>query len=148
MDRRSRAREITIQALFQLDAQGSVAFDIMEIFLKENSEDDMIRSYARKWINGAWEKLDECDELIKGAALRWKLSRISPVEKSILRLCVYQLAFCEEIPPKVAINEGIELAKRYCSEQSPGFINGVLDAVNKNLQKSRKDAPKQSIEED
>ena len=75
----------------------------------------------------------ECDELITGSTIRWQFSRLSPVDRSILRLAVYQLKFCPEIPPKVVINEAIELAKKYSTEKSGPFVNGVLDAVLKKL---------------
>jgi N utilization substance protein B len=77
--------------------------------------------------------LTECDELIVAATIRWQFSRLSPVDKSILRLSAFQLAFCPTIPPKVVINEAIELAKKYSTEKSGPFVNGVLDAVLRRL---------------
>jgi N utilization substance protein B len=88
---------------------------------------------AFEWIKGTWQNLTLCDELISGAIIRWQMSRLSPVDKSILRLSVYHLNFCPDIPPKVVINEAIELGKKFSSEKSSGFINGVLDAVLKKL---------------
>jgi N utilization substance protein B len=75
-----------------------------------------------------------CDDLISAAAVRWKLSRLSHVDRAILRMSVYQLRYCEDIPCKVVINEAIEIAKKYSTEQSPRFVNGVLDAVLKKLE--------------
>ena len=126
-----------MQALFQLDVQGKAAMDVLDTFFRENSEDDLIYKQARVWAFGAWENLDKCDELIKTAAVRWQIARISPVERSILRLSVYQLMICDDIPSKVVINEGIELAKKYSTESSSGFVNGVLDAVLKNIKKAQ-----------
>ena len=68
------------------------------------------------------------------STIKWKMSRLSFVEKSILRLAVYQLKFCNDIPPKVVINEAIELAKKFSTTQSGAFVNGVLDAVLKKIE--------------
>ena len=133
MDKRTRARELAIQALYQLDVQGDEALKYLEEFFRENSDDDSVVGLALDWTRGTWQRLLRCDELIGNAAIRWKLSRLTQVDRSILRLSVYQMEFCPEIPPKVTINEAIELAKKFSAEQSPSFVNGVLDAVMKNL---------------
>jgi len=123
-----------MQALFQLDVQGESLFAELDDFFKENAPEDAVRKLAVEWTRGTWANLPVCDELITGAAIKWKLSRLSQVDKSILRLAVYQLKFRPEIPPKVAINEAIELAKKFGTDKSPGFVNGVLDGILKKLQ--------------
>ena len=133
MDRRTRARELAIQALYQLDVQGPDVFEFLGEFFIETEADDFIRSLASDWTKGTWENLGDCDELITASTIKWQFSRLSPVDKSILRLAVYQLKLCREIPPKVVINEAIELAKKFSTDKSPGFVNGVLDAVLKKL---------------
>jgi len=136
VDRRTRARELAMQSLYQLDVQGSDYLDRLGVFLRENSEEDVILGMADEWSRKTWENLEVCDGLIKGAAVKWELGRLSQVDRSILRLSAYQLKFCPDIPGKVVINEAIELAKKYSSEQSPRFVNGVLDAVFRKLTKS------------
>lgn len=133
MDKRTRARELAMQALYQLDVQGPDVFELLGRFLAENTDDDSIRKLASDWTRGTWENLAHCDELIVGSTIKWQLSRLCSVDKSILRLAVYQLKFCADIPPRVVINEAIELAKKFSTERSPGFVNGVLDAVLKKL---------------
>ena len=133
MDNRTRARELAIQALFQLDIQGSDLLSRLGEFFTENEPDSFTRKLANQWTKDAWEHLDQCDELISACAIKWKMDRLSFVDKSILRLSVYQLKFCEDIPAKVVINEAIELAKKFSTEQSPRFVNGVLDAAMKKL---------------
>jgi len=133
MDRRSRARELTMQALYQLDVQGPDVFDNLEWFFIEANPDDFVRKLASDWSKGTWDNLGQCDELISGSTIKWQFTRLSPVDKSILRLAVYQLKFCPDIPPKVVINEAIELAKKYSTDKSPAFVNGVLDAVLKKI---------------
>ena len=133
MDRRTRARELAMQSLYQLDVQGDVVLDGLQRFLKENSKEEVVFELADKWTRQTWENVSVCDELIKEAAVKWELSRLCQVDRSILRLSVYQLKFCPDIPGKVIINEAIEMAKKYSSHQSPGFVNGVLDAVLKKV---------------
>lgn len=139
MDRRTRARELAMQALYQLDVLGDYFLDQLNRFLKENADDDVVRDMADEWSRGAWENLPACDELIKSAAVKWELSRLSSVDRSILRLSAYQLRFCNDIPGKVVINEAIEIAKKYSSEQSPRFVNGVLDAILRKLKEQTQD---------
>ncbi len=136
MDRRTRARELAMQALYQLDVQGSDYLDGLGAFLRENSEEDVILGMADEWSRKTWENLEVCDGLIKDAAVKWDLGRLSQVDRNILRLSAYQLKFCPDIPGKVVINEAIELAKKYSAEQSPRFVNGVLDAIFRKLTKS------------
>ncbi len=131
MDRRTRARELTIQALYQLDVQGPDVLEYLGRFFQEADPDDFVRNLALEWSNGTWENLKQCDELIADSTIKWQFTRLSPVDKSILRLSVYQLKFCADIPPKVVINEAIELAKKFSTDKSPAFVNGVLDAVLK-----------------
>ena len=122
-----------MQALYQLDTQGADLLERLGEFFVDNSPDDFVRRLAADWCKGTWENLTQCDELITASTIKWKLSRLSSVDKSILRLAVYQLKFCEDIPPKVVINEAIELAKKFSTTQSPAFVNGVLDAVRKKI---------------
>ena len=133
MDKRSEARELAMQALYQFDVLGDYFFAELGAFLRENADDELVRRLADEWTRGAWENVAACDELIRTAALKWELSRLSAVDRSILRLGAYQLQFCGEIPGKVVINEAIEIAKKYSGEQAPRFVNGVLDAILRNL---------------
>jgi len=122
-----------MQGLYQLDVQGSDLLERLYGFFIENTSDDLVRKLASEWTRGTWENLAQCDELIASSTIKWQLSRLSPVDKSILRLAVYQLKFSPDMPGKVVINEAIELAKKFSTDKSPAFINGVLDAVLKKL---------------
>jgi len=133
VDERTKARELAMQALYQLDVQGSSLLGQVSEFFAENEGNLAVRKLAMDWVQGTWENLEQCDEQIVAAALKWKLSRMSRVDKSILRLSVYQLQFQKDIPPRVVINEAIELAKKFSTEKSPNFVNGVLDAVLKKI---------------
>lgn len=133
MDKRTRARELAIQGLYQLDIQGSDLLPRLAEFFIENDPDLLVRKLASEWTKGTWENLALCDELIAASTIKWQMSRLSAVDKSILRLAVYQLKFCPDIPPRVVINEAIELAKKFSTDKSSAFVNGVLDAVLKKI---------------
>lgn len=133
MDKRSRARELVMQAACQLDVQGKDALEVLERFFTENTDDQTVRSLAVKWTQGLWQTMAECDGLISTAAAKWELSRLNQVDRSILRLGTYQLKYCTDMPAKVIINEAIELAKKFSGESSPAFVNGVLDAIYRTI---------------
>ena len=122
-----------MQVLYQLDVQGSDLLEYLDNFFIENENDDTARKLASAWSKGTWENLAACDELISASTIKWQMSRLSPVDKSILRLAVYQLKFCSDVPTKVVINEAIELAKKFSTVQSSSFVNGVLDAIVKKI---------------
>ena len=126
-----------MQALFALDAQGADILGQLGRFFIENEPDDSSRKLALEWTRGTWKNLTVCDELITGSTKKWGLSRLSFVDKTILRLAVYQLKFCSDIPAKVVINEAIELAKKFSTEKSSAFVNGVLDAILKKLREQK-----------
>jgi N utilization substance protein B len=132
-DKRTRARELAMQVLCQMDVQGDAALDMLGIFLAENTDEPAIREMAEKWAKGAWQVVADCDTLIAEAAVKWELSRLNQVDRGILRLGAYQLKYCPDIPAKVVINEAIELAKKFSAESSSGFVNGVLDAIYRKL---------------
>jgi transcription antitermination factor NusB len=133
MDKRTKARELTLQALYQLDMRGNETFETLNGFFMEDEVDTFIRKLASDWTKGTWEHLQQCDEFITESTIKWDFARLSYVDRSILRLSVYQLKYCLDVPPKVVINEAIELAKKFGTDKSPAFINGVLDAVLKKL---------------
>ncbi|HOK65294.1 MAG TPA: transcription antitermination factor NusB [Anaerohalosphaeraceae bacterium] len=136
MDRRTKARELAVQAICQLDVQGEQVLPLLPRFFRENSEDELVIQLAEQWTQGTWTHWRQCEEEIAAAAEKWNVSRLSMVDRNILRLGVYQLLFCPDIPEKVAINEAIELAKKYGGVQSPRFVNGVLDAVYRRKKES------------
>jgi len=136
VDKRTRARELAMQGLYQLEVQGTELLERIYVFFAENSSEEITVELASKWCKETWQRVEECDNLIGESTIKWGLSRLSLVDKSILRLAVYQLKFCSDIPPKVVINEAIELAKKFGGEKSPSFINGVLDAALRKIEKS------------
>jgi N utilization substance protein B len=127
MNRRELRKKV-FQCLFELEFRPEA---IEEIEGKLDSEflTSQEREFASNLIKGVWSKREILDEIISSHLKGWKLDRISPVEKSILRLGVYEIYFYKDTPSKVAINEAVELSKLFGKDSSPGFINGVLGAV-------------------
>lgn len=93
--------------------------------------------YGQELVHGISDKWEELNAKIEESAVNWRVSRMSVLDRNIIRLAAYELMFKDDVPPRVAIDEAIELAKRYCAEDSPGFINGILDAILKNIGKEK-----------
>ena len=134
MHHQRKLRIAAIQALFQFDVQGDEFAGKTEEFLRtqELSEKDITRT--SDLITLVRERMSEIDGLINGASEHWDLQRITPIDRAILRLAICELLFVEATPPKVAINEAIELAKTFGEAESPHFVNGLLDAIWKKSQ--------------
>ena len=137
MGLRRKAREIAIQILYQADVAGvpfSEAFATYEGYFNPSPK---VLSFARELVNGVAEKQEEIDKVIERYSKNWKLSRMSAIDRNILRLATYELLFRPDIPPKVSINEAVELAKAFGTEESASFVNGILDAIyRKELEKT------------
>lgn len=122
-------RVAAVQALFQLDAQGSEFEKEVDRFLSGQGLEEADRVFARALVDLAWSRLEKIDESIVDASQHWDLGRITPVDRAVLRLGIAEMLFAEQTPPKVAINEAIEIAKTFGTAESPQFVNGVLDAI-------------------
>ena len=146
-DPRRMGRRLALQFLYQLDAQGGANLDQMKRFLDEYGEDYEARELAQVWIKAVWGSHEKMDELIGQVSENWDLSRITLVDRSNLRLAVYQLVECPDIPAKVVINEAVELAKEFSTAQAPAFVNGVLDAVRKVVGGEQKNAATEGTED-
>jgi N utilization substance protein B len=129
MAQRSRAREVALQLLYEMDRNPQVPEDLTERFITERLRGATLRRFASELIVGVRTKRDEIDKLIEDVAQNWSLSRMNPIDRSILRLATYEVLFCDDIPLKVALDEAIELAKRYGTAESSRFVNGILDCV-------------------
>lgn len=118
--RRRQARERILKALFRQD------------FLGEGDPEEPSREdYVREVLEGIRAHRPEIDRLIEERAEGWRLERLHSVDRNVLRLAIYELLYREDVPPEVVINEAVELAKRYGTEKSPAFVNGILDRIYK-----------------
>ena len=120
---------MALQYLYQVDMTGSHTEQAMQDFFAHFVEDVELVPYAKDIIAGVCDHLVEIDELIEKASTNWSVSRMSATDRNILRIAAYELAFRDDVPYKVVINEAIEIAKRYGSPKLPSFANGVLDRV-------------------
>ncbi len=141
MKKRTRGRELALQFAYQLDLRGSELLDEAEPFLREQEADKDARRFALRLLRGTWEHLDAINDVIQGVAQNWDLSRMAVVDRNVLRLAVFELLYCEDIPPKVSINEAIELGKRYSTQNSGAFVNGILDKIKAQYADGRKSEP-------
>ncbi|MCI0371802.1 MAG: transcription antitermination factor NusB [candidate division NC10 bacterium] len=129
MGQRRKARECALLILFQREFRVEPLEQLCAQFWAEHPVPDEGRHYAEALVRGVAERGEIIDAAIQGVAEHWAFERLALVDRNILRLAAYELLFCEDIPPKVAINEAIELAKAYGGEESGRFVNGLLDAL-------------------
>jgi len=127
--KRSRGRELALQFLYQRDLRGPELEDEIEAFLKSEESDREARKFAHKLVLGTLEHIESLNEKIQSVAQNWDIARMAVIDRNVLRLAAFELLFCNDIPPKVAINEAIELGKRYSTQNSGAFINGILDKI-------------------
>ena len=128
MARRSRAREVALQVLFQDDLNPPTQPEVTEAFLAGRLRAPELIGFARNLISGVRRNRDELDAILSQTADNWSLSRMAVTDRNILRLGAYELLYTST-PPRVAINEAVELSKRFGARQSPQFVNGILDQL-------------------
>jgi transcription antitermination protein NusB len=126
---RSRCREFALQYLYQAEFSGPARPEALEQFWSHFREKGTAPAYLKELVEGVASHLEELDAFIGRYAEHWRLSRMTVVDRNLLRLAIYELLYQPGIPPKVTINEAVEMAKRYGSEASGGFVNGILDQV-------------------
>lgn len=129
MGHRRKAREVALQVLYEIDVLQIDPEDAIDLFWGCFDAPQDARAFSSDLVLGASKHRDEIDGLIGGFSDNWSIDRMSRVDRNILRMAVYELLYCEDIPPKVTLNEAIDLGKDYGSENSGSFINGVLDAL-------------------
>ncbi len=133
MKKRTRSRELALQFLYQIDLLGPDKLSDLTDFLREEGGDPETARYARVLIEGTVDSTKELDTEIQLVAQNWQIERMAVIDRNVLRLATFELLHCDEIPPKVAINEGIELGKRFSTQNSGAFINGILDKIKNRI---------------
>jgi N utilization substance protein B len=131
MTRRSRAREVALQLLFMRDHNRNVERAAAERFVQDRLHDPAVEPFCLGLYDGVVRHVEEIDRRLGEAAENWRLPRMATVDRNLLRLGAYELLFTPDTPAPVALDEIIELARRYGSAESPGFVNGVLDQLRK-----------------
>ena len=142
MGTRRESRELALQALYQIDLLGGVEVDAKSLALFwehfEPGGEAEVLTFARELVEGVRAHGERIDALIAATAEHWRLPRLSRVDLSLLRLATYELLERPEIPASVTINEAVEIARRFGSEESAGFVNGVLDHIARQLAEDRR----------
>jgi transcription antitermination protein NusB len=131
--RRTKARECAFQILYQWQVGGEPIGHVLESFWRVRSGTPEARAMAERLARGTAARADALDADIAEAATNWRIERIAPIDRTILRLGAYELAEEDDTPSAVVLDEAVELAKRFGEEDSAAFVNGVLDAIRKRV---------------
>src|SRR6266446_10692063 len=145
MGSRRKARECALQMLFAADVAETPSDEVVRTYwaeLGESELDDTARDFATRLASGTLANLELLDERIRSRAEHWRISRMAVVDRNILRLAVYEFLY-EPTPRTVAINEALEIARRFSTYEATQFINGILDAIKRDLDEQQ---PQQNIE--
>jgi N utilization substance protein B len=130
MTRRSRGREVALQVLYQVEQNPSIPLPEIRRFIQRRLLGDRkLCEFTEGLVAGVKQHHERIDALISDAAENWRIDRMAAIDRNILRLGVLEMMFSEEVPGRVAINEALELAKRYSTAQSSRFVNGILDRL-------------------
>ena len=133
MGKRRKARELALQFLYSWDIAGGDPAEALVLFEVFTGENEDLPPYARTLIEATIEKKEELDGLIVRYCANWDLERIAAVDRNVLRLALCEMLYGEDIPPIVVINEAIDIAKKYSTVESGGFVNGILDRIRSEL---------------
>jgi len=135
MRKRTKARQLALQILYCIDITGddsTAALDKMLPAALQNEEPE-VKQFSSDFVKGILKNRDKIDKKISEYAKNWKLKRVAVVERNVLRQGCFELLYRADIPPKVAINEAIELAKRFSGQEAGKFVNGILDKIRKDI---------------
>jgi N utilization substance protein B len=137
MGERRKGREVALQILYGIDvAPSHDPKEALNIFWSENpSVSAEAKAFIEQLVTGVCGNKDSIDEMIGQHSSNWKISRMAVVDRNILRLAIYELKWCADIPLRVTLNEAIEIAKQFGTEESGAFVNGILDKVAKSVNK-------------
>lgn len=138
MGQRRRAREDTLRILFQFEFNNTQPEKMLTLYWDNIQVSKEVREYSTWLVNGVVSHLDSIDDIIQSISEHWRISRMALVDRNILRIAVFELLYEENLAPAIVINEAIEIAKKYSGDDAATFINGILDAVRKNLEKIKK----------
>jgi N utilization substance protein B len=129
MATRRRGREVALQMLFQLDASDAPPNEVKQLYRACFAEGPLPDNFSIELFDTVSGHLEEIDSVIETSSENWRIERMSCVDRNILRIGISEILDSNEIPTRVAINEAVELAKRYGTKESPSFVNGILDRV-------------------
>lgn len=129
MTRRSRAREVVLQLLYQHDQNRGLTLEAARQFMRRRLQDESLEALADTIYNGTLTHKAEIDQKLTEVAENWSVTRMAVVDRNLLRLAAFEILFQPDTPPKAVIDEAVELAKRYGAAESSAFVNGILDRL-------------------
>jgi len=129
MKERRKAREEVLKALYAKEMTGYLMADIEDSIIDNSDLKENLKQFARKLFEYTVQHQEKIDEHIKEKSENWEFSRIALIDKIILRMAICEFFYLDDVPPKVSIAEAIEIAKKYSTDDSSSFVNGILDAV-------------------
>lgn len=132
---RRRSRELAMQALFYMDVHNDSSQEMIEGFCEHFSPPNKTRPFFLKLVNGVIAAKPKIDALIEQFSKNWNINRMSLVDRNVMRIAVYEMLFCPDIPSKVTINEAVDVGKKFGSEESGAFINGIIDSIRMAIEK-------------
>lgn len=138
---RRLARSVALQTLFESDSVKHDPDAVLERHLTETSLVSDAASFARELVKGVMANMEKLDKIISNSAPNWPVDQMAKIDKNILRLAIFELMFEKDVPVKAAINEAIELAKRFGSDSSSRFVNGVLGTIVAQINKKGNEQP-------
>jgi N utilization substance protein B len=147
MGARRKAREMAMQALFYMDERRDFSEETFERFCASFAPKPDVRPYVLRLVHGVLKCRIDLDALIERFSENWSLSRMSGVDRNLMRIAVFELVWCRDIPAKVSINEAVDIGKKFGTEESGAFINGILDSIRVALEKGELQAPASAPEE-
>jgi transcription antitermination factor NusB len=128
---RTRAREVSLHVLYQMEISKGDFVDLFDNYIAHNAQEAEVIDFSKALASGVLANIKSIDEIIKRHVKNWEIERMAIIDRNILRAATYELLYIKEIPPKVSINEAIELAKKFGDIDSPRFVNGILDKIYK-----------------
>jgi N utilization substance protein B len=134
MGTRRQSRELAMQALFYMDMRRDVSIELLDHFCACFCTSKKSRPFLIKLVNGVIDKRVQIDDLVEQFSQNWKISRMSCVDRNVMRIAVYEMLYCDDIPPKVSINEAIDIGKKFGTQESGAFINGIMDSIREALE--------------
>ncbi len=143
MTNRREAREYIVQLLFQMDMNPAPPGEVFEEFWVDKNSHARTRDFVETTVQGVLAELSRIDGIIQKYAMNWEIKRMGIVDRNVMRMAIYEMDRYPDIPPVVSVNEAVDLAKYFSSNESSRFVNGILDRVLRDLDRPLRTSAKQ-----
>ena len=141
METRRQAREWVVQVLFTLDFNKDGIENVLGEFWKEHNAARKTVEFVERYVRGIVARRDELDGMLGQSASNWNINRMGGIERNVMRMSIYEMMYCPDVPPDVSINEAVDIAKYFSNVESGRFVNGILDQIRKRILERPTEAP-------